>query len=167
MSSDGASANERLLAAAKQDSEDMLLEIFAHPGKYNINFADGLGNTALHYAAQYGSTDVLEHILEQDDCDVDIPNRLERATPLHLAVKVADPEIRRYIVASLLDAGANPRARNKYGETPPDLVAPGDESTREIFRKAQAQAQMLAAGDLVDEDDLEDADEEDEEDEED
>jgi len=161
---DGASANERLLAAAKQDIEEMILEIFEKPGTYDINYVDGLGNTALHYAAQYGSTDCLEHILEQDGCDVDIQNRLERATPLHLAIRLEDEELRRYVVASLLDAGADPKIRNKFSQTPIDMLAADDIDTRDIFRRAVAQATMISSGDLVDEDDLEEGDEGSEED---
>ena len=49
----------------------------------------------------------MEHILTHEDCDVDPINRIERATPLHLAVRIDEPELRRYVVESLLDAGAN------------------------------------------------------------
>ncbi|KAI0962684.1 hypothetical protein AcW1_001450 [Taiwanofungus camphoratus] len=42
--SDGASNNERLLAAARSDNEDLLLEVFEE-GKFDINYKDGLGNT--------------------------------------------------------------------------------------------------------------------------
>lgn len=57
--------------------------------------------------ASEGSVQVLDEILEQDGCDVDYTNRLEGATPLHLAVKIKEPELRAYVVDSLLDAGAN------------------------------------------------------------
>lgn len=57
--------------------------------------------------AQYGSTDVLELLLEIDECDVDLQNRMLKATPLHLAVKLTDQETRHYVVQSLLDAGAD------------------------------------------------------------
>lgn len=36
-------------------------------------------------------------------------NRIEGATPLHLALKLSDPELREIVVESLLDAGANAR----------------------------------------------------------
>lgn len=49
----------------------------------------------------------MEHILEHEDCDVDPINRLERATPLHLAIRVEDLEVRREVVDSLLEAGAD------------------------------------------------------------
>lgn len=58
-------------------------------------------------SASLGSTTVLEHILSHEDCDVDPINRLERATPLHLAMRLDDAEARLYVVESLLDAGAD------------------------------------------------------------
>lgn len=54
-----------------------------------------------------GSTDVLEHILSCEGCDVDPINRLEGATPLHLAVKIEHPALKHYIIESLMDAGAD------------------------------------------------------------
>ncbi len=53
--------------------------------------------------------EVLEHILSAEDCDVDPINRIEGATPLHLALKLDDSELRELVAASLLDAGANAR----------------------------------------------------------
>lgn len=50
---------------------------------------------------------MLEHILSHEECDVDPVNRLEKATPLHLAVATEDPEVRVYLVESLLEAGAD------------------------------------------------------------
>jgi hypothetical protein len=58
-------------------------------------------------SAQQGSTGVLEEILSHDECDVDPVNRLDKATPLHLAVMIEDSEIRDYVVSSLLEAGAD------------------------------------------------------------
>lgn len=59
--------------------------------------------------ASEGSLDVLNELLESDGCDVDYTNNIEGATPLHLAVKIKEPELRALIVDSLLDAGADPR----------------------------------------------------------
>jgi len=47
--SDGASVKERLLAAARFDNEDLLLEVFKE-GNFDINCFDALGNTPLHLA---------------------------------------------------------------------------------------------------------------------
>ncbi|OCH95701.1 ankyrin [Obba rivulosa] len=149
-STQGASNNERLLAAARADDEDMLLEVFEQ-GDFDINFQDGLGNTALHYAASHGSLTALEHILSQDNCDVDPINRIEKATPLHLAVKLADPEVRKQVVESLLDAGAETTIKDKYGETPMDIVSPSDTEILTLMRKARADA-SVAQDDIASDD---------------
>lgn len=57
--------------------------------------------------ASQGNLSVLEHILSHEDCDVDPINRLERATPLHLALQIDDAELRKMVVESLLEAGAD------------------------------------------------------------
>jgi uncharacterized protein len=54
-----------------------------------------------------GNTDVLEHILSHDECDVDPINRIEKATPLHLAAQIEQQDMRKYIVEELLEAGAD------------------------------------------------------------
>lgn len=59
--------------------------------------------------ASEASLDVLNELLEYDGCDVDYVNNIEGATPLHLAVKIDEPELRALIVDSLLDAGADPQ----------------------------------------------------------
>ncbi|KAL1692157.1 ankyrin repeat-containing domain protein [Schizophyllum commune] len=151
MSSDGASNNERLMAAARDDNVEMLEEIFEQGG-FDINYQDGLGNTALHVAVSHGSTDVLEHILSHEDCDVDPINRIEKATPLHLAVQVDHPELRKYLVESLLEAGADTRIKDKNGETALDLVPTDDTETRALFRKAAAE-RSRAREEVVESDD--------------
>ncbi|PBK93586.1 ankyrin [Armillaria gallica] len=150
-SNGGASNNERLLAAARTDNEELMMEVFSEGG-FDINFQDGLGNTALHLAVSNGSTDVLEHILSHEDCDVDPINRIERATPLHLAVKLEHPELRKHVVDSLLEAGADTSIRDKFGETALDLVPSEDTEVRALFRKAQAQA-SISQDDIASDDD--------------
>ncbi|KAJ7894547.1 ankyrin repeat-containing domain protein [Mycena leptocephala] len=155
-SDQGASNNERLLAAARADNEEMLLEVFEQGG-FDINFQDGLGNTALHNAVSHGSTDVIEHILSHEECDVDPINRTEKATPLHLAVRLEDPELRKYIVESLLDAGADTRIKDKNGDTALDTLSENDTEIRALIRKAQAQASVSQDDVASDDDDDGDA----------
>jgi len=147
----GASNNERLLAAARQDNEDLLTEVFKDGG-FDINYQDGLGNTALHYAAAGGCTEVLEHILSHEECDVDPINRLEGATPLHLALNIDDKELRKDIVESLLDAGADTTIKNKFGDTVTDLLNPEDTDIRQLIRRAQAEA-TISKDDVASDDD--------------
>ncbi|KAL0573159.1 hypothetical protein V5O48_008790 [Marasmius crinis-equi] len=135
----------------------MLVEIFEEGG-FDINFQDGLGNTALHNAVANGSVDVLEHILSHDECDVDPINRTDKETPLHLAVKLDNAELRAHIVESLLEADLTVdgclylRIKNKYGETALDFVKPGDDTTKNLIRKANAQSYVDTA-DIANDDD--------------
>ena len=50
---------------------------------------------------------MLEHLLEYEDCDVDPQNKMTKSTPLHLAVGLKEPETRKFMVESLLEAGAD------------------------------------------------------------
>jgi len=153
---EGATPNERLLAAAKDDDVDMFVEVIEGNGEFEINHPDGLGMTALHYAAARGSVDVIEHILSQDGCDVDPVNHIAKATPLHLALELPDRFLRKLIVESLLDAGADISVKDKNGETPLDIASRLSDSELEgVMRKSQAQnslAQSDVAGDDSDDD---------------
>ncbi|KAJ3829546.1 hypothetical protein F5880DRAFT_349760 [Lentinula raphanica] len=149
---EGANNNQRLLAAAREDNEELLLEVF-EAGGFDINFQDGVGNTgdqpALHIAVQNGSADVLEHILSHEDCDVDPINRINRATPLHLACQLEDDGMRSYMVESLLDAGADTTIRDKNGELAETFVPPTDVETKALFRKARAQVLTVSQDDIA------------------
>ncbi|CEL56157.1 Ankyrin repeat-containing protein C105,02c OS=Schizosaccharomyces pombe (strain 972 / ATCC 24843) GN=SPAC105.02c PE=4 SV=1 [Rhizoctonia solani AG-1 IB] len=149
MADEGASLNERILSAAKTDSVSLFNEIIEEVsnGKpFDINHQDGLGNTALHYAAQNASTLVLEKILEYEHplhegeggCDVDLQNRIYGYTPLHLAVRIEDAEERLTVVESLLDAGADDTIKDKKGQRAIDAVPADDEDVRRLFRQAEA-----------------------------
>ncbi|KAH6911144.1 hypothetical protein BKA70DRAFT_1370862 [Coprinopsis sp. MPI-PUGE-AT-0042] len=129
MSSEWATADERLLAAARADNEDLLLEVFEEKG-FDINCKDGSRSSRID--------DVLEHILSHEECDVDPQNRTDNATPLHLAVQIEHADLRKHIVESLLDAGADTRLKDKNGFTVLDIVSADDTEVRAMIRKAQA-----------------------------
>ncbi|KAG8764916.1 hypothetical protein FRC12_007810 [Ceratobasidium sp. 428] len=107
---------------------------------------------ALHYAASHASTDVLELILEQENCDVDLQNRIEGYTPLHFAVRFPHPEARLIVVQSLLEAGADPRIKDKNGQRPVDSIPFTDTTLRDAFRKAEAEA-SVDQGDIANDSD--------------
>ncbi|KAI0937476.1 hypothetical protein AcV5_005378 [Taiwanofungus camphoratus] len=102
--------------------------------------------------ASTGSLSVLEHILSHEDCDVDPINRLERATPLHLALRLGDSEVGKAVVESLLDAGADMTIKDRHGQTAFDLLPPDDVETRALMRKAQAEA-SISHDDIAEDDD--------------
>jgi len=148
----GASPNEQVLAAARNDNEELFRE--AIEGGADINCRDGAGDTPLHLAVKNGSTSVLEDILSHEECDVDPNNSLTGETPLHYAVKLEDPELRRHITESLLEAGADTTIKDKEGDTVVDILRPDDE-IRDLFRKAQAQ-NKISSGDIAHDDDDDD-----------
>jgi len=113
--------------------------------------------------ASKGSPHVLNELLEYDNCDVDPINRLEGATPLHLAVKIEEPELRAFIVDSLLDAGADTRLgftlilflsffhsydgthsiKDKAGSLARDYVKEDDTETVNAFLRHRVQDSIL------------------------
>ena len=133
-------ADKILIHAARTDNVELLNSVLrAQPAMaYDINYADGLGNTPLHYACQMISTSVLDPILEEE-VDVDAQNRLDGNAPLHVACQVEHEEARNWLVQELLDAGASPATRNHAGLQPADLVV-GDKATSPL---GQALLQML------------------------
>ncbi|WVQ87928.1 hypothetical protein IAS59_001659 [Cryptococcus gattii] len=161
--SQGASANERLLAAAKTDNEGMLEDALKELS--DVNQPDGLGNTALHYAVIHASTNVLEPILCHDTCDVDLKNRLQGDTPLHIAVRNRWDQyegLRLWLVRSLLEAGADTSIRNRHNERPIDILPRADpnadpssdnEKIRSALRQAEAEASLALSDAVVDDDD--------------
>ncbi|WFD26211.1 hypothetical protein MNAN1_001188 [Malassezia nana] len=133
-------ANKILIHAARTDNLDLLNSVLhaEPPVAYDINYADGVGNTPLHYACQMISTSVLDPILEEE-VDVDAQNRLDGNAPLHVACQVEHEEARNWLVQALLEAGASPATRNHAGLRPADLVV-GDKATSPL---GQALLQML------------------------
>ncbi|KAG6897095.1 hypothetical protein C0992_004179, partial [Termitomyces sp. T32_za158] len=97
----------------------------------------------------HGSTDVLEHILSCDGCDVDPVNRIEGATPLHLAVRIEHIALRKHIVESLLEAGADTRIKDKNGDEAVDLLPPEEKDIRNLVRKARA-LESVSKDDIAD-----------------
>ncbi|KAF5327965.1 hypothetical protein D9758_012828 [Tetrapyrgos nigripes] len=146
--------DQRLLAAAREDNDDLIQEIFEDEESFDINYQDGLGNTALHYAVIHLSDAVLEHILSHDNCDVDPVNRIDQQTPLHLAVKISNSSARLHFVEQLLEAGADTTIKDKYGERAVDFIPDGPEGNevRKLFRKEEARS-MISKDDVASDDD--------------
>ncbi|KAF9286867.1 hypothetical protein BGZ68_002481 [Mortierella alpina] len=123
---DRASNEENLIAACKDDNLDMLEKVLtADSSIFDINHKDDLGNSALHYAAQYASTGCLEILLYYDGIEVNVINGVEGDTPLHNAAAYQDPEIALEMVQILVNGGAQVTIQNKLQQTAAD-VAPKD-----------------------------------------
>jgi len=117
----GASPRELLLEACRRNNTDLLSDLFssfASPTELStfLNTAtDALGCGALHIAAQYGSYDVLDVLLDQEGVEIDLTERRDGDTCLHKAVRFvngldkAEWESGTAVVEILLDAGCDPR----------------------------------------------------------
>ncbi|KAI8361570.1 major facilitator superfamily domain-containing protein [Mortierella sp. GBAus27b] len=163
-----ASNNELLVAACREDNLDTLDEVLSSDhASFDVNRKDGLGNTPLHIAAQYGSVGCLEVLTFYDGIKLNIANNAEGDTPLHKAAGYKDPEVALEMVQYLIDKGASPGIKNKLQQTPAD-VAPQSthQDVKECLEKAAVAAQFVSvdprdiAGDDDEESDGEPSDDE-------
>ncbi|KAF1360758.1 ankyrin repeat protein-like protein [Lizonia empirigonia] len=169
---DGASPRELILEACRRNNTDLLEETIAdlasaaskagtppaaHVAQVLNEARDGVGNGCLHVAATFGSYEILDILLDQEGLEIELTDRLEADTPLHKAVRYAnslappDWPAGSAIVDILLDAGCDPRIRNKARLKPAELVDPRNAPLRELLRKGELA--MMMGGDVVGEDD--------------
>ncbi|KAK7547114.1 ankyrin repeat protein-like protein [Phyllosticta citricarpa] len=168
MTDDGASPRELLMEACRRNNTSLLEEVLAdlaaaggekaaeHVAKVLNEARDGIGNGLLHMAASNGSYEVLDVLLDQEGLEIDEFDRLEKDTPLHKAVRYVNSlnpdewEAGHHIVDILVDAGCDPRIRNKAKLRPFDLVDPRNQDLRKMLQ--QAEFTMMAGADIVQED---------------
>ncbi|KAL8982948.1 MAG: hypothetical protein Q9205_002676 [Flavoplaca limonia] len=143
----GATPRELVLEACRRNNTGLLSEVLkslktSHDIADLLNNAkDGIGNHCLHLAATYD--DVLDSLLDQENLEVDPLDRLERDTPLHKAVRFINTlpssqwESASSITDLLIDAGADPRIRNKAKLKPIDLVDLKNKELRNSLQKAE------------------------------
>ena len=102
----------------------LLLEAGANPNPIN-----GDGMSPLHYAAPEGGAALIRVLLEHG-ADPNIPDP-DRRTALHLAARQNPLSV---VSELLLDAGANPSAQDRHGNTPCDLLS-GNLSDPEVRQR--------------------------------
>ncbi|KAI9483408.1 MAG: ankyrin repeat-containing domain protein [Benjaminiella poitrasii] len=144
---EGATNNDLMLAACRNDQDDMLEDILKE-GDFDINHTDPLGDTALHYAARFGSLTCMEMLLHVPNVDVNLKNKKEGNTPLHLSIQYEDdPEVAIGMAALLIDAGADPRVKNKAGHTVSDYVANRKDDMADLIEQSLAGYNMMDSDD--------------------
>ena len=170
---EGASPRELILEACRRNNTSLLEETIQNlhtaaskagkkPTEYVADIlnkaADGLGNGCLHLAASYGSYDVLDILLDQEGLEIDELDRMEKDTPLHKAVRYVNSleksewgSAGHPIVDILLDAGCDPRIRNKAKLKPVELADPRNTELRSMLQKGEYA--MTAGDDVVQDDD--------------
>jgi ankyrin repeat protein len=110
-----------------------------------------------HEQANSVVVEVIDMLLDQEGLEIDEIDRMEQDTPLHKAVRYVNSLEKSVwphghsIVAMLLDAGCDPRIRNKAKLKPIELADPRNTELRSMLQKGEVS--MLMGGDVVEDDD--------------
>lgn len=97
--------------------------------------------------------EIIDLLLDQPEFECDPVNRLEGDTPLHTAIRwinsepPAQREFGQALVEMMLEAGSNPRVKNKARLTAYQLVDPRNAALRDLIQKHEYANQN--AGDFV------------------
>lgn len=85
---EGASPSQVILGASRSNNLELLKQALSkNSSPALLNSSDSVGNTALHLASRYGCLECLDFLLDQEGIDLDVRNRMEGDTPLHVAVR--------------------------------------------------------------------------------
>lgn len=155
---EGASPKELLIEACRRNNTDLLSETLANKPDAEItrllnDTTTIMGNHLYHEAASQGNYEIIDLLLDQPSFECDPINRLEGDTPLHTAVRWlnAEPPAQRpfgtALIEMMLEAGSNPRVKNKGGLTALQLVDPANTELRELIRQHEYANQN--AGDFI------------------
>lgn len=104
----------------------------------------------------HNTDEILDILLDQEGLEIELTDRIEGDLPLHKAVRYvnslpkSDWPAGAPIVEILLDAGCDPRIRNKAKLKPVELVDPRNTELREVLRKGEFA--MMMGGDVVQDD---------------
>ncbi|CCC07702.1 hypothetical protein SMACR_01268 [Sordaria macrospora] len=160
---EGASVGEQLIEACRRNNTDLLSEILSDKSDEEISSllndtTTVMGNHLYHEAALRGNYEIIDMLLDQPGFECDPVNRIEGDTPLHSAIRWinSEPEAQREfgnaLVDMMLEAGSNPRVKNKGGLTALQLVDPRNKELRELIQKHEYA--LLNAGDFVNVEDV-------------
>ncbi|PHH72513.1 hypothetical protein CDD80_4483 [Ophiocordyceps camponoti-rufipedis] len=155
---EGASAKEILIEACRRNNTDLLSETLADLPDETISSllndtTTVTGNHLYHEAASQGNYEIIDLLLDQPNFECDPINRLHGDTPLHTAIRWLNSEppaqrpFGRALIEMMLEAGSNPRLRNKGGLTAVQLIDPANADLRELVTQHDFAAQN--AGDFV------------------
>merc|ERR1712000_27081 len=95
-------------------------------GGCDLNVKDKDGQTALHFVACEGHTEIASILIEAG-CDLNVQDK-EGETALHFAARDGHAEI----ASLLIEAGADLHLQDKDGKTPSDVTT--EPQVRQIFR---------------------------------
>jgi len=159
---EGASPSEVVIEACRRNNIELLEEVISKcPNPEAVaKLLNGaqtvLGNYAYHEAASRGNYDIIDMLLDQEGFECDPINKREGDTPLHSVVRWANEvseaqkESASSLIEMMLEAGSDPRIRNKAKLKPLDLVDPRNSSLRNLMQESEYVLQNQ--GDFIDAD---------------
>lgn len=170
-SSKGASPREQIVEACRRDNVELFQEVLSgmkgHAAEKIADFfnssTDVMGNFLLHVCATYGSCgyspapygpinpltptdDVMDELLNIEFLECDPLTPRDKETPIHIAVRHAierDLEVGIAMAKMLVDAGGDPRTKDKHGRTPAQMC---DSKTSELRSWLVSQEYILREG---------------------
>ncbi|KAM3075913.1 hypothetical protein ACMFMG_006572 [Clarireedia jacksonii] len=145
---EGASPRERLIDAARYDNTELLQEIIdecadAEAAAALLNSAKTvMGNYIYHEAASRGNAEVIDMLLDQEGFECDPICARDGNSPLHSAVDWVNRqgpsnwEAGLALIQMMVEAGTDPRIRNKALLTPAELADPSNVELRKYLENA-------------------------------
>ncbi|KAG7663339.1 uncharacterized protein J8A68_003171 [[Candida] subhashii] len=144
---EGASLSEQILESARRNNTELLLSIKSELNNDHEKLAELINNTRevitdnspLHLACHLGNWEFIDIVLDIEGVEIDPQNR-EGETPLHLAVKYTnndEPEHGYFVIDNLLDAGSDPRIKDKHNLKPKDYVSKEHEKLHELLESSE------------------------------
>ncbi|KAK0387834.1 hypothetical protein NLU13_4079 [Sarocladium strictum] len=143
---EGASVKEILIEACRRNNTDLLSETLKPLSESEITkvlneTTTVMGNHLYHEAASRGNYEIIDLLLDQPNFECDPLTRQDGDTPLHTAIRwlnsepPAQREFGLALVEMMLEAGSNPRVRNRARLTPAQLVDPTNKEMKDLFAK--------------------------------
>jgi len=160
------SRSELVIEACRRNNTELLLSVledFKTPedaAELLSSAKSILGNYAYHEAALRGNYEIIDLLLDQEGFECDPVNTREGDTPLHSAVRWVnslpdDPEQQESaidLIEMMLEAGSDPRVRNKAHLKAFDLVDPRNTKLRSVLQEHEYI--MQNATDFIDTNDI-------------
>ncbi|KIH91271.1 hypothetical protein SPBR_01972 [Sporothrix brasiliensis 5110] len=156
---EGATVQEQLIEACRRNNPDLLAEVLkgrseTEAARLLNETVTVLGNHLYHEAASQGNYEIIDALLDQPGFECDPISRRDGDTPLHTAIRWSNAEpaaqqpFAQALVGMMLEAGSNPRIKNKAGLTATQLVDPRYPQMRQLIQTQEYM--LLNASDFVD-----------------
>ncbi|KAI9734423.1 MAG: hypothetical protein M1818_006811 [Claussenomyces sp. TS43310] len=163
---EGASPAQLLIEACRMNNTDLLASIIEKctsvesAAKLLNETKTVMGNHVYHEAALRGNWDVIDMLLDQEGFECDPINDRDGDTPLHSVVRwingssAQEKEAGTGLVEMMLEAGNDPRVRNKANLKAAELVDPSNKDLKTLLEDSEYMTahhdDFVDAGDYAD-----------------